>query len=121
MENMITTLRGRIEDIIETSNSELFKDVALDILNEEDEDIESHMKDVMNHGCVSGTVSSMIYYNDTRKFFEKHYDEIFDLIEGLRCEFDIDAIVKEFNFNNLSWLAYEECTRKLMNELEIEY
>lgn len=120
MENT-TTLRARIEELIEDNNSELFKSVAEDLLDTEDEYLEGHMKDVLNYGCISGTVSSMIYYADTSKFFKKHYDEIFEMLEDIKQQIGSIDFLKEINANNLSWLAYEETTRKIMDELEIQY
>lgn len=96
--------------------------VINDLLNEDEDYIISHMKDVLNHGCVSGCVSGLIYYKDTYEFFDEHYNDIMDLIaeyadEGLG--FDIMA---DFNVKNTgAWFAYEETVRRLLNELEIEY
>ena len=45
---------------------------------------ELFFKDLLNHGCVSGMVWSLIYYTDTHAFFDKHYDEI----EPIREEFE---------------------------------
>ena len=115
------SLEELITDIANNSDSEMFKYVALDVIDcySDDNDIECHIKDILNHGCISGTVSSMIYYNDTRKFFEKHYDEIFELLEEYKYE--CGDIHFELNFNNLAWFGYEECVRQLANELEIEW
>jgi len=45
-----------------------------DALDERFDDLDE-VKDVANHGCGAG-VSGFIYYNETRKFFFEHEDEI---------------------------------------------
>jgi len=46
----------------------------------------SFFNELLEHGCVSGLVGSLVYYSDTHTFFDKHYDEI----ETLREEFEND-------------------------------
>lgn len=41
--------------------------------------IEAFFSDLLQHGCQSGMIGSLIYYSDTHKFFDTHYDEIEDL------------------------------------------
>jgi len=36
------------------------------------------ISDVATHGCSGGTISELIYYDDTVKFHDKHEDEIWD-------------------------------------------
>ena len=45
-----------------------------DALDERFDDLDE-VKDVANHGCAAG-VGGFIYYNETRKFFFEHEDEI---------------------------------------------
>ena len=40
------------------------------------------IKDVVNHGCAAG-VGGFIYYNETRKFFEEHEDEIEEIMNEI--------------------------------------
>lgn len=46
---------------------------------ETDDEIETDMRGILRHGCVSGWVSSLIYYSDTHAFYDRYYDEIEDL------------------------------------------
>ena len=76
--------------------------------------------DLLSHGCVSGMVSSLVYYTQTHKFYDKHYQEI----EELRLEFEastgtslaMDSDLK----NTLAWFAFEETAYQLANELGLE-
>lgn len=104
----------------EENGSDLEKEVAVDIL--EKENVLDYMKDVLRYGCQSGTVGSLIYYNQTHAFFLRHYEAIFDMLENIKEETG-----EEFsNYNGdrpntLAWLAYEETVRKFCDELEVQW
>ena len=79
---------------------------------------EAFFKDLLEHGCQSWMVSSLIYYNDTHAFYDKYYDEI----EDIRCQLANDGI--EVNFpecsdmkNFFAWLSFEQKAYELSNEL----
>lgn len=102
------------------STSELKKYVIEDILNSHGtpEYIESYLKDVVYNGGVSGTISSLIYYEDTKKFYFKFESEIMDLLE----EKDIEIVMENLPLsNNLAWVGYEAVAQELLNTLNIEY
>lgn len=117
-------LKERLENMLKGNESELEKEVITDLLeylgDESEEDLISYVKDIINHGCISGVVSKMIYYIDTKKFFIKHMDEILELYSDLKEDLGSDPL-KEVNSNNLAWLGYEETVRKIADNLEIEY
>lgn len=79
----------------------------------------SFFQELLEHGCVSGMVNSLIYYHDTHAFFDQHYEEI----EALREEFehdqgvplDISGDLK----NALAWFSFELVAYRLANDLEI--
>lgn len=100
------------------SDNKLTIAVIDDILeyNETDEDILNYLKDVINYGCVSGIVSSLIYYTDTEKFFDDFSNEILELLDVKKekCE----SYESQFSKNNLSWFAYEEICRQLYYSIE---
>lgn len=75
--------------------------------------------DVLNHGCASGIVRALTYYSQTRKFFIDNMDEIFDLYNEYIQEFG--GIGFEIDFNSLSWFAFEEITRIIADEMEINW
>lgn len=104
------------------NSTDLEKAVITDLLSQgTTEEIKMYMKDVVNHGCVSGMVSSLIYYTDTEKFFKKHFNDIFDLYNNYIEEFGTTPNLKELNANNLAWFAYEQICYNLLNEFEEEF
>ena len=92
--------------------------VLEDILavNNNDEEIEDYIDNVLSYGCVSGCVTSLIYYEDTDKFFSQYYDEILEMVNELNIWYGISF---EINPNNLSWFAYEETIKAIATELGI--
>ena len=73
------------------------------------------LEDVINYGCASGTVPELIYFNETKCFFIKHMEEIFDIYNELKDDLNPNF---EVNANNLSWLAFEYMTNIIYNEIE---
>ena len=82
-------------------------------------ELENVISDVLNHGCASGIVGALTYYSQTRKFFIDNMDEIFDLYNEYIQEFG--GIGFEIDFNSLSWFAFEEMTRQIADEMEINW
>jgi hypothetical protein len=94
----------------------------------------SYLKDVLYHGCVSGMVSGLIYYADTRKFFEDHKEEINTILQELinSTGLSIDELFGDkwdkedplcldtYNQNLLAWVGYEETCRAILDEKGIE-
>jgi len=70
-------------------------------------------KDVLQHGCQSGTVSELIYYKDTHKWYDEFYDEIEELREELENSLGEPLKVNGDLKNWYAWLGFEETTRKL--------
>jgi hypothetical protein len=106
--NMLENLYGESE----------LKDNVIDILLDHIEDYEEpkgFLEDIMNYGCISGTVPELIYYNETKCFFIKHMEEIFDIYNQLKDNLSDDF---EVNANNLSWLAFEYMVSEIYNEVE---
>ncbi len=61
-------------------------------------------------------VSSLIYYEDTHTFYDKHYEEI----EELRTEYE-SSTGESLKINNdlknfLAWFAFEYVANELVNE-----
>lgn len=82
-------------------------------------ELQDVITDVLNHGCASGIVGALTYYSQTRKFFIDNMDEIFDLYNEYIQEFG--GIGFEIDFNSLSWFAFEEVTRIIADEMEINW
>jgi len=116
-----TMTKKRIKEYLkekrQTGNN-LEKAVARYLLKEDD--IEGHIKDILNYGCQSGTVKILIYTANTHKFFLKYYEEIFEILDDIR-----DNSGEEFSnyktdrANTLAWLGFEETVDRFYNELKI--
>ncbi|MFC0903826.1 hypothetical protein ACFHWD_03860 [Clostridium sp. MT-14] len=89
----------------------IISDILHECQNLDDAETLSYMKDIANYGCSSGTVSSLIYYNQTEAFFRNFSIQIL----GMVSEFECDSITDP---NDLAWLAYENTVQKLLEELE---
>ena len=86
------------------------------------EDICDCIGEILAHGCVSGCVSSLVYYCDTLAFYEKYRDEINSLVYEVCYDygnFDLSLIFKDWdkedplclnthNRNLLAWFGFEE-------------
>lgn len=101
------------------SNSEgieLF--VIEDILksNESNAEISKYIHTVLNYGCSSDCVVSLIDYGDTKEFFTKYQDEILAMLDELNTEWGISF---KINANNLAWFGYVETMKDIATELNI--
>lgn len=86
--------------------------------------------DIAN-GLVNGTVGSLIYYSDTVAFFDKYYDDIWDIIQDLvdngleplesikqHCDETEILMCSDTVKNWVAWMVYEEIAYMFGNELE---
>ena len=116
-------MKNLLNSIVEnTMEGTLKHEVAEILVNEltdiEDDEILSYMRDIIDYGCVSGTVKSLITYKDTEKFFDKYANEIFDLMNEKRDDgWDLNNI--EFNKNNLAWWSFEVIAQEIYYEMEV--
>ncbi len=112
-----TSIRLNLEMIVSNEPRTLRAAVAREALDYDNP--AEFFTDLLNHGCVSGMVSSLIYYTDTHAFFDKYYEEI----EDLRCEYEEETGVQinlQHDLKNfLAWFAFEETAYRLANELEL--
>lgn len=89
--------------------------------------------DVLWHGCQSGVVGSLIYYSDTVRFFERHKEEIGELLHealwecgtndpkdlfGDKWDEEDPLALDACNQNLLAWFGFEEAMRKIAYEFE---
>ena len=97
-----TVKNNNIEEVEEMTNEQkalqMIKDETIEgtVKYEVIEWVESRIKDYDNMedifndlftgGCESGIVTNLIYYDDTVKYFEKHEDEIVEMLEQLGIE-----------------------------------
>lgn len=82
--------------------------------------IKDFFDDLLNHGCVSGMIGSLIYYRDTEKFFDTHYEEIIwlktEFEESTGTSMQIPYQLK----NHLAWFAFEQVAYDLADYLGLE-
>lgn len=115
-DNLVTKIH---EYLVQNKDSSMRVWVAKDILEDsEDAFLSDHIKYILDHGCVDGTVSSLVY-QDTDKFFDDFSDECLELLDKLikgrhKIFFTIDK-------NNLAWWCYEEVTREIADFIGLEY
>lgn len=89
------------------------------------------IKEITQHGCISGICSDLIYYNDTCKFHDKHEQEIWDLLDqnAQASDCSIIQLIEQFKgqkdvgsmtqFKNLlTWYAVEEIAYQIIEESE---
>lgn len=98
--------------------------VIEDVLDGADPDyINSYMTDVLEHGCISGCVGSLIYYKDTRAFYDRFYNEIEDLRYNMSQDIgeDINPPSDQDSKNWLAWFGYEKTMRELVSEVGIDW
>ena len=89
------------------------------------------ISDVATHGCGGGTISELIYYDDTAKFHDKHEAEIWDELNTLAEDLGqtIPFMISNFRgcknisdaatFKNLlAWWVCESISQRIMNERE---
>ena len=108
---------------IVANNEGLKREVAEIIVNmlsvdADNEEVIGTVEDITTYGCVSGTVPALTYYSDTEAFFDRHSEEIFELIEDMAEEGIIDKKQIELSKNNLAWTAFELIAWEIRDELE---
>ena len=82
------------------------------------------IKTVANHGCEGG-VSGFIYYNEIRKFFFEHEDEIEEIMDEiyfgdnyLRQITDDDPCTVNQLINKIVWIIVENYCQSKLEEAE---
>jgi len=124
-----------IKELKSESNSPLTKRVYNYVISEwgNYEDKTNIFKDVLYHGCQSGTVGFLIYYSDTVRFYKQYREEINNLLYELMLETGIYAISElfgdkwdsedplaqdDYNQNLLAWFGFEETLRNIALNFE---
>ena len=78
------------------------------------EELKDHIKDIVQCGCISGIVPSLVYYSDTTKFFNCYRKEILNMLQdpdkNIYSEYTYLLNYKKYSVsekNSLSWFAYD--------------
>ena len=89
------------------------------------------MEDLQRYGCVSGMIHSLIYYDDTNRFYEDYKEEINDLLSNLientglsvsqlfGDNFDNeDPLILDYsNKNLLAWFGFETTANSIYEKV----
>ncbi len=59
--------------------------------------------DVSRYGCVNGAIGDFVYYEDTKKFYDEHSDDIERAIDESGIDFRLDLP----RYNSATWLVAE--------------
>ena len=117
MKNLLNSI---LENTMEGTLKHETVEIILDQLDElTDDEILTTFNDILTYGCVSGAVSALITYSDTESFFDRHSNEIFELVEDMKQEGLIDMNNFELSKNNLAWFAFETIAQEIYQEMEI--
>jgi hypothetical protein len=85
------------------------------------ENPEGFIEDVLNYGCINGTVSSLTYTWDIHRVFDKYYYDIEDKVQELKEEFGEIPNRYELDTKTLYvFIAFEETTRDIATELGMD-
>ena len=102
-------------DIRENTESRLVVDTIDIILAEvqEEKELDLYINQVLQYGCQSGCVSSLIYAGDCRVYVQNNIDEVLEVYNITRAE--SSGIPQELDVNYLAWLAFEYICFRIKN------
>lgn len=116
MNNLLNSI---VENTMEGTLKHEVAEIIMDQVKELDNDNEvlELVGEIVTQGCQSGIVSALITYSDTEAFFDKHANEIFELVEEAKEEGIIN--LNEFILckNDLAWFAFEAIAQEIYQEL----
>lgn len=93
--------------------------VINDILEyDTNEEIKDYISDVLQYGCQSGIVTSLIYTSDTKNFVKTYLDECLEILDNVIQEIGKPAFT--IDSNSIAWLSYEETLKNLVMELDLD-
>ena len=116
---MLNLLNSILENTMEGTLKHEVAEIIMDQVEELDNDNEvlELVEEIVVQGCQSGIITALITYSDTEKFFDRHSNEIFELVEEAKEEGIIN--LNEFILckNDLAWFAYEMIAQEIYKEL----
>ena len=111
-------MKAKLQKLLEENLWTITEDVITEALSSWYEDVKDFFLDLQKMGCQSWIVSSMIRYNDTHKFYDKHYDEIEDIRLELQEEWILwNNLIDQDLKNYLAWLSYEHIAYSIYNQI----
>ena len=118
MTTVSASLTSSLQDIINSKPHSLQAAVAREALDYHD--IADFFSDLLQHGCASGMVSSLIYYAETHAFFDKNYTAIEDLRNDVEDNLGEPLQIKGDLKNFMAWFVFEETAYQMALELGLE-
>lgn len=112
-------LTNVLDDIIQNDPYSMKAHIA-QIIMDQDEPA-TYISDVLQHGCVSGWVSELIYYSQTHAFYDQYYDEIEELRQTYEDETGCTIQIKYDLKNFFAWFAFEETAYQIATESELDF
>jgi len=111
-------LKNKLQAIASETENTIEKQVAIEALS--CEDIKHFFEGLLNNGCVSGWVNSLVYYADTYEFYDTHYKQIEELREDFEDSIGEPIKIEGDLKNFFAWFAFEQVAYTMANELELE-
>ena len=115
-------MKNLLNSIVENTMEGTLKHEVAEIIMDQVEGLDNNemfsaVEEIIAQGCQSGIVTALITYNDTEAFFDRHANEIFELVEEAKEEGIIN--LNEFILckNDLAWFAFEITTQEIYQEL----
>lgn len=101
--------------MLRNTESELMKDVIDDVLEKcsTDEEVQSYLQNVYQHGGQSGCIPSLIYYDECEEFVKQHLSEILNIYNEAKEFLDPK---EEVHVDTLAWLGYETMVNIILSE-----
>jgi len=119
MNTVTTVTKSNLQDALKSyanaKPASLRSAVAIEALEYHDPKI--FFNDLLQHGCISGMVSSLVYYTDTHAFFDQHYQAIENLRDEVEDNLGEPLQVKGDLKNFMAWFAFEETAYQIALEL----
>lgn len=120
-DNSNLTLRNKLQAVIDDEPNTIRAYVAKEALDYNETDPERMFRDLQScGGCISGTINSLCFYNQTHRFFDKYYDEIEALREEYECEVGEPLKIKYDLKNFYAWYAFEHEAFDMACELGLD-
>ena len=108
-------IKSKLKKIMRNNSDSLRAAVAKEAF--EYGDISCFFSDLSQHGCISGMVGGLIYYTDTAKFYDAHYDEIETLRDNWEEETG-EPLHPDGDLKNwFAWFAFEQTAFDLAAEI----
>lgn len=111
-------LQEKLEAIIQSEPNTIRAEVAQEAIDSDN--IKPFFSDLLQWGCITGLVGSLIYYVDTHAFYDKYYDEIEDLRYETEESQGLPITIRGDLKNFFAWFGFEETAYQLANELGLE-